>query len=234
MYGLYSACAIRRVGSEFGELIVVAIAGVGGSVRAASRCDCEMGLPKPLGPFEVSFAEFELRRTQATGGQGQPPNGSGSENGSENANSEAGKVASAEGAPIMRVFYPTASKSGKSVLDTKIRSWVPNVNYMWGFLSRAILPKSQLRRSFVWMLTCKSLGYSSLSFPSSRIFSFLLFSQGKPFRGTSNIQIGGMGGKHTAVKLPLQLELVMSIVNLSKWEIPFLLPLSSKCSCDIM
>lgn len=230
MYGLYSAGAIGRVGSEFGELIVVAIAGVGGSVRAASRCDCEMGLPKPLGPFEVSFAEFELRRTQATGsGQGQPQNGSGSENGSENANSEAGKVASAEGAPIMRVFYPTASKSGKSLLDTKIRSWVPNVNYMWGFLSRAILPKSQLRRSFVWMLTCKSLGYSSLS-----LFSYLFFSS---LRGSLfEVQVIPklVGGKHTAVKLPLQLELVMSIVNLSKWEIPFLLPLSSKCSCDIM
>jgi hypothetical protein len=137
-------------------------------VRASSRCDCEMGLPKPLGPFEVSFAEFELRRTsQASGGQGQPQSGRGSGNGSENANgnanSEAGKVASAEGAPIMRIFYPTASKSGKSLLDRKIRSWVPNVNYMWGFLSRAILPKSQLRRSFVWMLTCKSIGYSSRS-----------------------------------------------------------------------
>lgn len=121
----------------------------------------EMGLPKPLGPFKVSFAEFELRRTKAPSGQGQAQNGTG--NGSGDANTEAGMVASAEGAPIMRIFYPTASKSGTSLVDRKLRSWVPNVNYMWGFLSRAILPKSQLRRAFVWMLTCKSLGYNALS-----------------------------------------------------------------------
>lgn len=182
-----------------------------------------MGLPKPLGPFEVSFAEFELRRTQATSGQGQTQNGSGSGigngNANGNANTEAGKVASAEGAPIMRIFYPTGSKSGKSLLDRKVRSWVPNVNYMWGFLSRAILPKSQLRRSLVWMLTCKSLGYSSLS-----LLSYLFFSS---LRGSlSELQVISklVGGKHAAVKLPLQLELVMSIVNLRKWEIPFLLP----------
>ena len=122
---------------------------------------------------------------------------------------------------------PTSSDMISQAKTTKRRTKVLWRRSIWGFLSRAILPKNQLRRSFVWMLTCKSLGYNSLSLLSHLFFSSLRVSH-------SELQVISklVGGKHTAVKLPLQLELVMSIVNLSKWEIPFLL--SSKCCCDII
>lgn len=106
-----------------------------------------MGLPKALGPFGVSFVEFELRRTA-------PAAQAGVKSGARSGGGEAGTLPSAEGAPLVRIFYPTASKKTFSVLDVKNRSWLPNVNYLMGFLSRAISPSTLTRRAFVWTLSC--------------------------------------------------------------------------------
>lgn len=116
-----------------------------------------MGLPKALGPYGVSFVEFEHRRN------GEPGAQAGAKGGTRNGGGggvEAGKLPSAEGAPLMRIFYPTASKKTFSLLDVRNRSWLPNVDYLMGFLSRAVSPSSHLRRAFVWTLSCTSLpGY---------------------------------------------------------------------------
>jgi hypothetical protein len=100
-----------------------------------------MGLPKALGPYGVSFVEFELRRTAARGGEKEGHGG----------------LPSAEGAPLMRIFYPTASKKTFSVLNVKNRSWLPNVDYLVGFLSRAISPSTSVSKAFVWTLSCTLL-----------------------------------------------------------------------------
>ncbi|KAG0575776.1 hypothetical protein KC19_5G030000 [Ceratodon purpureus] len=106
-----------------------------------------MGLPKALGPYGVSFVEFELRRTA-------PAVQKGVENGVRSGGgAAAGTLPSAEGAPLMRIFYPTASKKTFSVLDVKNRSWLPNVNYLMGFLSRAVSPSTAARRALVWTLS---------------------------------------------------------------------------------
>lgn len=105
-----------------------------------------MGLPKGLGPYGVSFVEFELRRSSEPGAQHSQAENGAHQNGG-------GKLTSAEGAPMMRIFYPTASKKTFSLLDVRNRSWLPNVDYLMGFLSRAISPSSSPRRALVWALS---------------------------------------------------------------------------------
>lgn len=122
-----------------------------------------MGLPKPLGPFAVSFVEFELRRTR----ENSHP-GSISEVGQENCaarNEVSPAEAGLQGAPPMRIFYPTSSNSSWSVRDVKDRSWIPEVNYLRGFLCKSVPPSTQLRRGLVW-------GLSYLIYPF--LFPFLL------------------------------------------------------------
>lgn len=113
-----------------------------------------MGLPKALGPYGVSFVDFELRRTAAAAAAEVKSAGV-VENGVRNGggSAEGGMLPSAEGAPLMRIFYPTASKKTFSLLDVKHRSWLPNANYLMGFLSRAVSPSTAARRAFVWTLT---------------------------------------------------------------------------------
>ncbi len=141
----------------------------------------QMGLPQPLGPYAVSFADFELRRTeelqpsQSGGGGGaaaepqqkqQPQletNGIHQNGGQalpqdleETPATVAVEVAAAA-APLMRIFYPTEAKTRWSAFDAKQRCWVPNYNYMWGFVARAIPPTSLFVKICISFITCKKL-----------------------------------------------------------------------------
>lgn len=72
-----------------------------------------------------------------------------------NGGGEAGALPSAERVSLMRIFYPTASKETNfSLLDVKNRSWLPNVNYFRGFVTRALLPSTPWRRFLGRILSC--------------------------------------------------------------------------------
>lgn len=141
-----------------------------------------MGLPKGLGPYGVSFVEFELRRSSEPGAQHSQAENGAHQNGGE-------KLTSAEGAPMMRIFYPTASKKTFSLLDVRNRSWLPNVDYLVGFLSRAISPSSYPRRALVWALSCNARSnlasvptLAAVSFLLSFLFKFLSLSFCNPLQ----------------------------------------------------
>ena len=140
------------------------------------RVGIAMGLPKPLGPHGVSFVEFELRRTSpgsepgAKEGQQQQQNGA-----CDGGHAVAGTLPSAEGAPLMRIFYPTASKKAFSLRDVRNRSWLPNVNYLMGFLSRAIVPTNFLLRALVWTLSCTPHSIPVMFRSSERITGWFCF-----------------------------------------------------------
>lgn len=118
----------------------------------------EMGLPKPLGPYQVSFQEFELRRFQGAHSGVQNGGVSDDRNGKSDG---ATTLPGAQGAPLIRIFYPTTAKTRWSLLDVKTRSWVPNLMYVYGFVSKAVAPTSALRRSLVNILSCKPLSFSN-------------------------------------------------------------------------
>ena len=105
-----------------------------------------MHLPKPMGPYHVSFADFELRRTPGSAEQSEGDAG-------VEEDVEKGAVG-AEGAPLMRFFYPTAAEPKWSPPDTQTRRWLPHFNYTWGFFSKIIIPSSFLRRFIIWALSC--------------------------------------------------------------------------------
>jgi hypothetical protein len=136
----------------------------------------QMGLPQPLGPYGVSFADFELRRTEEL----QPSQSGGGaaaaepqqkqqhhhhletngiqQNGGQALRQETpATVAVAAAAPLMRIFYPTEAKTRWSGLDAKLRCWVPNYNYMWGFVSKAIPPTSFFVKICISFIACKKL-----------------------------------------------------------------------------
>lgn len=118
-----------------------------------------MHLPKPVGPYHVSFADFELRRTAGSAEQSE------GEAGVEDVERSA---LGAEGAPVMRFFYPTAAEPKWSPLDTQTRRWLPHFNYTWGFFSKIIIPSSFLRRFIICALSCMyvSLSLSNILLPS--------------------------------------------------------------------
>jgi hypothetical protein len=136
----------------------------------------QMGLPEPLGPYGVSFADFELRRTEELqpsrsrggGGAAAEPrqkqqqqqqlktNGI-QQNGGQALPQDLEETPAtvAAAAPLMRIFYPTEAKTRWSALDAKQRCWVPNYNYMWGFVARAIPPTSFFVKICISFITCK-------------------------------------------------------------------------------
>lgn len=110
-----------------------------------------MHLPKPVGPYHVSFADFELRRTPGSAEQSE------GDAGVEDV--EKGALG-AEGAPLMRFFYPTAAEPKWSPPDTQTRRWLPHFNYTWGYFSKVIIPSSFLRRFIIWALSCMHVSLS--------------------------------------------------------------------------
>ncbi|KAJ7523054.1 hypothetical protein O6H91_18G035600 [Diphasiastrum complanatum] len=89
-----------------------------------------MGLPKPLGPLAVAFADFELLRR-----------------------SEAPLIEHEAATPVppMRIFYPT-SQQPKWWRDAADRRWLMSITYAFGYLQTFILPSTTARRIMLWVL----------------------------------------------------------------------------------
>lgn len=104
-----------------------------------------MHLPKPVGPFHVAFADFELR-----------PSGGEDSVTIHPSDAEANEL-KLKDVPPMRFFYPTAAEPKWCLMDTQSRRWLPHFNYTWGYFSKVIQPSSYLRRFAIWTLTCAYL-----------------------------------------------------------------------------
>ncbi|KAG0593326.1 hypothetical protein KC19_1G321500 [Ceratodon purpureus] len=102
-----------------------------------------MHLPKPVGPYHVSFADFELR-----------PSGDDECVSSHPSDVEKDDSLKLEGVPPMRFFYPTAAEPRWRLGETQSRRWLPHFNYTWGYFSKVIQPSSFLRRLAIWTLSC--------------------------------------------------------------------------------
>ncbi|CAM6093508.1 unnamed protein product [Calypogeia fissa] len=87
-----------------------------------------MGLPKPLGKYNVAFGDFELRRINKLPGDDTPY------------------------APPFRVFYPTNAKQPGSWKQLGSRAWLPDLHYTWGFCCAMLAPSSALRRMILWVM----------------------------------------------------------------------------------
>lgn len=116
-----------------------------------------MSLPKPLGPYHVSFADFELRRSDENKGSrsgraAEPEQQQIKRNGVHPNAANADIKAAA--APPMRIFYPTETKTRWSPWDVKERCWIPHYNYMWGYVARAFAPSSVLSRLGISVIAC--------------------------------------------------------------------------------
>jgi hypothetical protein len=112
------------------------------------------GLPKPLGPYAVAFADLELRRGKGKmfhEGISGNPNGSTQANGVDSAGAAA--AADVQDAPPMRIFYPTSQTNNNvsSFFNSSSR-WVPNVMYAWGYISKVFLATSNTHDLANWVL----------------------------------------------------------------------------------
>jgi hypothetical protein len=119
----------------------------------------KMSLPKPLGPYHVSFADFELRRSEENKGSrsgraAEPEQQQIKRNGVHPNAANADSKAAAAAAPPMRIFYPTETKTRWSPWDVKERCWIPHYNYMWGYVARAFAPSSVFSRLGISVIAC--------------------------------------------------------------------------------
>lgn len=120
----------------------------------------KMSLPNPLGPYHVSFADFELRRSEENKGSrsgraAEPEQQQIKRNGVHpNVANADSKAAAAAAAPPMRIFYPTETKTRWSPWDVKERCWIPHYNYMWGYVARAFAPSSVFSRLGISVIAC--------------------------------------------------------------------------------
>uniref|UniRef100_A0A0C9RVT7 1-alkyl-2-acetylglycerophosphocholine esterase n=1 Tax=Wollemia nobilis TaxID=56998 RepID=A0A0C9RVT7_9CONI len=89
-----------------------------------------MGLPKPLGPYHVSMADFQL-----------PANSQGICD-----------------TPLLRFYYPTTEKESRK--NTSANRWMPHFAYTWGYASKVIAPTSSFHRFLVWILAGILYAYS--------------------------------------------------------------------------
>ncbi len=118
-----------------------------------------MSLPKPLGPYHVSFADFELRRSEENKGSrsgraAEPEQQQIKRNGVHPNAANADSKAAAAAAPPMRIFYPTETKTRWSPWDVKERCWIPHYNYMWGYVARVFAPSSVFSRLGISVIAC--------------------------------------------------------------------------------
>ncbi len=119
----------------------------------------KMSLPNPLGPYHVSFADFELRRSEENKGSrsgrvAEPEQQQIKRNGVHPNAANADSKAAAAAAPPMRIFYPTETKTRWSPWDVKERCWIPHYNYMWGYVARAFAPSSVFSRLGISVIAC--------------------------------------------------------------------------------
>ncbi|MCO5586450.1 hypothetical protein L7F22_040390 [Adiantum nelumboides] len=106
-----------------------------------------MGLPRPLGPYAVGFADFELRRTEGVHG------GIATASILQHNSPDFVMLADAQGAPLIRIFYPTShANRGSTPLSSACR-WMPSIMYTWGYISKLIRPSSTMHRLAIWILT---------------------------------------------------------------------------------
>lgn len=108
-----------------------------------------MGLPRPLGPFPVAFADFELRRTEGTHGGIVAASASSTP---QHHSPDFVRLADAQGAPLVRIFYPTSDTSHSSWNFSGSNRWMPSIMYTWGYLSKLIPPSSFMSRFAIWIL----------------------------------------------------------------------------------
>ena len=117
-----------------------------------------MGLPKPFGPYNVAFADFELRRTTEIRSGGNLNRSPSSSREHQKNRPDFVGLADAHGAPLMRLFYPTSHQTGKvsntdfSLFFQKSRRWIPSLMYTWGYVSKLIPPSSALQRFVISIL----------------------------------------------------------------------------------
>jgi hypothetical protein len=129
-----------------------------------------LDLPKPLGVFDVAFADFELRTCASDSdvkvGAAATRRGAVSEVhdddddddverrecDEEDEETGAGRVEISCRTPMVRFFYPTETKPKWSFSHAQTRRWLPELRYTYGFFSRSIPPTSWLRRCLLWVL----------------------------------------------------------------------------------
>ncbi|GJP77634.1 hypothetical protein CLOP_g7993 [Closterium sp. NIES-67] len=95
-----------------------------------------MVLPKPLGPFHVSYGDFELRGSRDAG----------------ESESRAGGDHGHVHPPLFRVYYPT---DGNAVERSEVErsAWLPHVAYLYGYLCAIVPPFSLLTSILTWLLS---------------------------------------------------------------------------------
>ena len=109
-----------------------------------------MGLPTPLGPHAVAFADFELKKTDEIPHGEMPANWNGSK---QDTFADVGGLANAQAAPLMRVFYPTSQtkRDFASFFHCSSR-WIPSLMYTWGYVTKVFPPSSGIHRLATWVL----------------------------------------------------------------------------------
>eukprot|EP00271_Cylindrocystis_brebissonii_P011959 TRINITY_DN29998_c0_g1_i1.p1 TRINITY_DN29998_c0_g1~~TRINITY_DN29998_c0_g1_i1.p1 ORF type:complete len:435 (+),score=65.96 TRINITY_DN29998_c0_g1_i1:22-1305(+) len=88
-----------------------------------------MGLPLPLGPFHVAFADFELRRSPG-----------------ETVEKVEGEVHP----PLVRFYYPTDQVLGRTT-PTAHRYWLPDIQYAFGYSAKAMPPLTPMSTYRCWL-----------------------------------------------------------------------------------
>ncbi|KAL3688577.1 hypothetical protein R1sor_014886 [Riccia sorocarpa] len=81
-----------------------------------------MGLPKPLGRYNVGFGDFDLRRIDDK------------------------PLSEVPSCPPFRIYYPTSAKPPAAWSGRCSRAWFPEFAYSWGLCSTVVRPTSGVRR----------------------------------------------------------------------------------------
>ncbi|CAI7880849.1 unnamed protein product [Closterium sp. NIES-54] len=95
-----------------------------------------MVLPEPLGPFHVSYGDFELRRSKAPA---EPSAGNGGHGHHVHP-------------PLFRVYYPTDGNAEER-REVERSAWLPHVAYLYGYICSMIPPFSFFASILTWLLS---------------------------------------------------------------------------------
>ncbi|CAI5507713.1 unnamed protein product, partial [Closterium sp. Naga37s-1] len=95
-----------------------------------------MVLPEPLGPFHVSYGDFELRRSKAPA---EPSAGNGGHGHHVHP-------------PLFRVYYPTDGNAEER-REVERSAWLPHVAYLYGYICAMIPPFSFFASILTWLLS---------------------------------------------------------------------------------
>eukprot|EP00897_Mesotaenium_endlicherianum_P007141 jgi/Mesen1/6455/ME000033S05740 len=155
-----------------------------------------MGLPKPLGPYHVSFGDYELKRNidlRSLSEQSDDNVKATSQN--SRIEPETGGVeeeTSLPPAPLFRIYYPTAkAPSSWSWGQVTGRRWLPSVHYAYGHLCMLFRPTTWGKRALCWL--CGVLAYV-LIWPFSAIHASVAMPPLAPQEGEGQGASKGGGG----------------------------------------